>query len=465
MGWPQCCQVCPSNDKTRLHADDDSRATALPRVASKRRTSLGNKDMVRKNIGLLATRGGTKDATWNLSRSVGENAEGTGAGDGSSTRADAASDKPTASHSSKCSGQVAEEEDELMPFRKQKARAEGGLARRRSIDCMEGYLVDGTRADGMQPSISLEAGADKVNAHSAPPPAAAAAAEGSAADSAPLQAGLADFRRMNTAKELFADPGQTFIIFDWDDTLFPTTYVRDDMRLDWRTPLRLQPLAQREKVEITRLLAKCAENACASLRTASGLGKVVLVTLARPHWVRDSCTNFFPKVGALIQELQIPVIYAQEGQQIEYDKTKMTSNEDVERFWSHVKSKAIADELKRFYSQYEGQSWKNVISIGDSDFERLGTQQAAIDYLKEAGIATHGGLLRQKTTVVAGHTYKVRTKTFKMLDQPTVEELTVELAMLQQWLPGLVKLDGSCDINLSDLEDPKSLQRIERTLR
>lgn len=142
----------------------------------------------------------------------------------------------------------------------------------------------------------------------------------------------------------------------------------------------------------------------------------------------------------------------------------MTSSDDIEQFWSQVKSKAIAAELRRFYSRYEGQSWKNIISIGDSDFERLGTQQAAQEYLKLAGIENSGGLMRQKTVEVGGRVYKVRTKTFKMLDQPTVEELTVELAMLERWLSPLVKLDGSCDINLNDIEDPKTLQRIERTL-
>jgi len=271
-------------------------------------------------------------------------------------------------------------------------------------------------------------------------------------------------RRMCTAKDLFADPGQTCIIFDWDDTLFPTTYVRDDLALDWRTPMRSQPLAHREKMDIMRLLGRCSDNACAALRGAARLGQVVLVTLARSPWVKDSCANFFPKVGSLIEELQIQVVYAQDGKQIEYDKAKMTSSDDIEQFWSQVKSKAIAAELRRFYSRYEGQSWKNIISIGDSDFERLGTQQAAQEYLKLAGIENSGGLMRQKTVEVGGRVYKVRTKTFKMLDQPTVEELTVELAMLERWLSPLVKLDGSCDINLNDIEDPKTLQRIERTL-
>ena len=100
---------------------------------------------------------------------------------------------------------------------------------------------------------------------------------------------------------------------------------------------------------------------------------------------------------------------------MDYNKQNMSSDEEIERFWSSVKGKAIARECNKFYSQYEGQSWKNVISIGDSDFERLGTQNAMENYMRETGIDSDG------LVDVNGHMYKVRTKTFKMLDEPTVE--------------------------------------------
>lgn len=61
--------------------------------------------------------------------------------------------------------------------------------------------------------------------------------------------------------------------------------------------------------------------------------------------------------------------------------------------------------------------------------------------------------------------YKVRTKTFKMVDEPTIEELTVEVEMLKAWLPLMVKLDSSFDVNLNNADDPEVLQSIEKTLR
>eukprot|EP00440_Ansanella_granifera_P057921 gb/GFBE01062788.1/.p1 GENE.gb/GFBE01062788.1/~~gb/GFBE01062788.1/.p1 ORF type:complete len:567 (+),score=150.73 gb/GFBE01062788.1/:1-1701(+) len=264
------------------------------------------------------------------------------------------------------------------------------------------------------------------------------------------------------SQEFFSAKSQTLLIFDWDDTLFPTTYVRDDMELSWRKPMKDQNVSPREKADITKKLDQCAANVVELLKCASKVGKVVLVTLARSPWVAESCKNFFPRVGRLIKELKVPIVYAQEGiKEVEYNKAKMSSDEEVERFWSSVKGKAIARECRDFYNQYEGQSWKNVISIGDSDFERLGTQIATEDYMRETGIEGDG----RSVVDVNGHMYKVRTKTFKMVDQPTIEELTVEVEMLRAWLPLMVKLDSGFDVNLNNADDPQVLRTIERTLR
>mmetsp|Transcript_54699 Transcript_54699/g.151742 ORF Transcript_54699/g.151742 Transcript_54699/m.151742 type:complete len:532 (-) Transcript_54699:108-1703(-) len=409
---------------------------------------------------------------------------------------------------------------DLLPFRRQKTTRET-LQRRKSVACMEGYLdqggsdpaeddrtlqeatsgsiavsdlvvrgpnwrwgdEDGGRGcvgtvlalDGRSQTIQVSwhtsgrtcshyRGGNCMELELAPPgsathgPRGAGKADGKQGTTAVASRMAPSLPRSNT-KDLFADPSQTFIVLDWDDTLFPTTYVRDDLGLCWQTPLRNQRLDAKEKAEISRNLQRCSENCCALLRTAAGFGKVVLVTLAKSPWVSVSCDHFFPAVGVLISELGVPVVYAQEGPQVEYNKAEMESAEGVERHWSQVKGRAIAREISIFYSQYAGQSWKNIISIGDSDFERLGTMQATEGYMKQTGIS------RSKTVEVSGHIYKVRTKTFKMLDQPSVEELTIELAMVQKWLPLMIQLDSSFDVNLDDLEDPATLRRIERTLR
>ena len=62
-----------------------------------------------------------------------------------------------------------------------------------------------------------------------------------------------------------------------------------------------------------------------------------------------------------------------------------------EAFWIRKKQLAIQGEVRQFYSQYAGQSWKNMISIGDSDFERKATHKTMDEYKVgfEAGVYIH----------------------------------------------------------------------------
>lgn len=326
----------------------------------------------------------------------------------------------------------------------------------------------------------------------------------------------------------FSGKDQTIIIFDWDDTLFPSTYIREDLRFALRVPLAKQRVTEAQMAEVKVELGKCAAQVVRLLRLADTLGKVVLLTLARSPWVTDSCANFYPGIGELIKELGLKIVYAQQGVQVEYDKVNMMADDEVEKFWSRMKGKAIAKELQSFYSQYDGQTWKNVISIGDSDFERLGTKGAIKKYMFDSGVTTSPApedgaqlpaiksnaldpstakLASSNSTLkpdspsprssskasdsgvvswnsadfakinsavsrcgvgeaeVDGHFYRVRRKTFKMLDEPTVGELTSQLNMLRNWLPAMVALDGGFDVNLSSLDNNDEIQAINDTLR
>merc|ERR1719382_396140 len=68
------------------------------------------------------------------------------------------------------------------------------------------------------------------------------------------------------------------------------------------------------------------------------------------------------------------------------------------------------------------------------------------------------------TKEVNGHVYKVRTKTFKMLDCPTIGELKEQVELLHRWLPKMVELDDGFDADLSALDDPKLVEQIEMVL-
>ncbi|CAJ1413456.1 unnamed protein product [Effrenium voratum] len=80
-------------------------------------------------------------------------------------------------------------------------------------------------------------------------------------------------------------------------------------------------------------------------------------------------------------------------------------------------------------------TWRSVVSIGDSDFERLGTRMAAQE-LKKRQDGQH-----------------VTTKTLKTMEKPTTEELTTQLRQITTWLPNIVLAPGDLDVQLLDVED------------
>ncbi|CAK0863270.1 unnamed protein product [Prorocentrum cordatum] len=302
----------------------------------------------------------------------------------------------------------------------------------------------------------------------------------------------------------YAERTQTVVIFDWDDTLFPTTYVKHDLGLNIGKHLRDQALRPQMMMRARTSLAKAAGAADRLLRLADERGKVVVVTLARSPWVTDSCKFFYPGIGELIEKLNIQILYARENEQIDYATVNAMAKDQFETFWAETKGKAISKALGEFYSQYDGQSWKNVISLGDSHFERYGTMAATMQYAAAQGLvgeeevspaspsvaarprrgsgdstgsrlsvssvkrhegSGQGRRMSWQGRTVGGQAIKVRTKTFKMLEEPTEEELIVELSLLHRWLPLMVELDDGFDVDLNSLDGEAQIDEIESTLR
>jgi len=276
------------------------------------------------------------------------------------------------------------------------------------------------------------------------------------------------------SQQFFADKGQTVIVFDWDDTLFPTWFLSEKLRMDMSLPFTKQKhLARRKLNLVKKLLATCEAKAVAALTTASEHAHVVVVTLASSGWVGIACQNFYPEVGRILQEKQIQIVYAQERARSlpPHNKLKYQSAEELERHWGLVKGQAIARELTRFYSQYEGQSWKNVISIGDSLFERYGLLAASSAYMQGTRITNPNSSVWKPDQegcweqVSDGHVKKLRAKCCKFVDEPDIDELTLELDVLEQWFPGMVALDDGFDLNLEALQSEEQALQIEAVLR
>jgi len=281
------------------------------------------------------------------------------------------------------------------------------------------------------------------------------------------------------SQEVFSTPEHTFIVFDWDDTLFPTHWIGSDERLDPELPLDKQEGLNREDaMAMKRSLAVLQQGVINVLDAALKCGHVVIVTLASSPWVELSCENFFPRVGRFLKKHGIKIVYAQDVEALAGNPTSdgrdVDEISDPSDYWIQVKQRAIMGEITAFYGN-SGSSWKNIISVGDSNFERYATQAALFDYAVHGdtdltptlGLSTTSEAVlkpsesRTRTPdnhAVSGlvnlHYRRLRCKTIKMFDSPTIEDLHTEMGLLVDWMPHVVKLDAGFDI---DLEDNKEL--------
>jgi hypothetical protein len=93
--------------------------------------------------------------------------------------------------------------------------------------------------------------------------------------------------------------------------------------------------------------------------------------------------------------------------------------------WKEV---AFKQEIDVFYSRYQHQSWKNVVSIGDSVFERDAVRRVILNRPDKKK--------------------KCRTKTLKLKDKPDAKELIKQVRITLEVLQMMVQYDGDLDIEI-----------------
>ena len=87
----------------------------------------------------------------------------------------------------------------------------------------------------------------------------------------------------------------TTIIFDWDDTLLPSSWLSvKGLRLDYPAQLPQDVLDE---------LTTHQESVCAVLTKAMQCGTVVIITNAETGWVELSAQRFMPRVAPLLASI------------------------------------------------------------------------------------------------------------------------------------------------------------------
>lgn len=200
---------------------------------------------------------------------------------------------------------------------------------------------------------------------------------------------------------------ETLLIFDWDDTILPSTWLmQQGLSLDPGSELNAWHQGH---------LAAVAQHAIEILRAAKQFGTVILVTNAERGWIELSCHKFLPMLYSSLEG--VAIVSARST----YETPEVQSPLD----W---KLRAFESEILKFFGAEcldQLESRKNVVSLGDSSNER------------EALLRT--------TAAVPG----CRPKSVKFVEHPDISQIVKQHALVLNCFSQIVHHDGHLDLHIS----------------
>mmetsp|Transcript_78351 Transcript_78351/g.227338 ORF Transcript_78351/g.227338 Transcript_78351/m.227338 type:complete len:358 (-) Transcript_78351:88-1161(-) len=229
--------------------------------------------------------------------------------------------------------------------------------------------------------------------------------------------------------ERWSDRDETLIIFDWDDTLCPTTHGHDNPSCGDTDKADLQA---HEEV-VGRLLT-----------VASEVGHIRIVSMAGSGWIERTMDTMLPGLKPLMDKMDIPITLARENIK---KRDKLEAFAEGREPSTYLKRRTMMKVVRKFYRTSVGtnakeRSWKNVLSIGDSNAEKLALQDIVLSRIQ-----------RDRK----GRWKECRCKTVKLKSEPTLLELTAQLRKVSESLPALVTHDGDLDLEFDESDAQEAI--------
>jgi len=201
---------------------------------------------------------------------------------------------------------------------------------------------------------------------------------------------------------------ETVVIFDWDDTVMPSSWVQEQgLQLD-------TDISAKQQAELGAL----SQIAQTTITCAMKLGTVLLVTNAERGWIELSCQKFLPELFPLLSHVKI--LSARSA----YECADLPTPFD----W---KLRAFETEIARVFAGSSRR--RNLLSFGDSSHER------------EALITATAQL------------FNCRTKSLKFVERPNVDQLCRQHEFVASCLAKIVHHDGNLDLNLKGVDTSSQL--------
>lgn len=199
----------------------------------------------------------------------------------------------------------------------------------------------------------------------------------------------------------------SLFIFDWDDTLFPTSWMHEQGIQVMTKPVA--PLSHEQEA----CFLEMAEQARLTLQKAMQFGKVIIVTNAEQGWVERSCIRFMPSLVSLLKTVDIV--------------SARSAHELRSRSPGEWKRRAFADELDRFSETLGIDQHYNFVSVGDALYEAR-----ALKAVTEGMPRCFG-------------------KSVKLQEEPSVEKLIEQHDFLRGCLSEVVEHNGDLDVEIGAL--------------
>lgn len=256
----------------------------------------------------------------------------------------------------------------------------------------------------------------------------------------------------NSVKKVAQKP-EICIVFDWDDTLLPSSFIEDAARMC--APNCASPALRRRPGGLSRgrrgarglpadfpcytAIQEHGQLIAKALRLAKKCGdRVAIVSLSERPWVFESADQYLPGLDmeALLRELQIPVYYAPEHATTRFPPAETAALQHAD-FASQdlnvtMKRNAMLEFLQLHigHSDFDG---LNLISIGDSLVEKEAAQACA----RFADLEGKPSLC----------------KTIKLIGDPSLKQLNDQLKTLTSHLEAVCAYDGDLDLHVQSPDD------------
>ena len=193
---------------------------------------------------------------------------------------------------------------------------------------------------------------------------------------------------------------ETLLIFDYDDTLFPTSFLASHgYRLD----------GPDASPEIQQLLDEYTVTVERSLLQARELGHVVILTNAETGWIELTSQKFMPKLSELLESF--PLVSARST----YEPLGISSPFQ----W---KLRAFESVIHEHFERARSFGIRNVLSFGDSIHERDAAHQVCANLPRSV------------------------CKSIKFMERPDVAQLSKQHSLIGDCFEQIVQHQGTLDL-------------------